>query len=94
MSDRTNQPVLGEHTGGDRYGESQLQQLLAEDPRIAELGIRIVRVGDGWTLCGEVETRHRRELIEQIVAAAFPGIQIHVDIGITRVHEPDEVEEL
>lgn len=78
----------------EQYGESHLQQLLAEDARIAELGIRVVRMETGWALYGEVESHHRRELIERIVTTAFPGIQLQMDIGVTRVHEPDEVEEL
>jgi hypothetical protein len=79
----------------DQYTESQLQRLLAEDERVAELGIRVIRLEEGGlALCGEVESAQRRSLIEQLVAEEFPGLRVHCDIGITRVHEPDEVEEL
>ena len=80
---------------GDQYTESQVQNLLAEDERVAELGIRVVRLDEGhFALCGEVESQERRAVIERVVAEAFPDLRVHSDIGVTRVHEPDEVEEL
>jgi hypothetical protein len=29
-----------------------------------------------------------------VVSEKFPDLTVHCDIGVTRVHEPDEVEEL
>jgi hypothetical protein len=78
----------------DQYGESQLQQLLAEDGRIAELGIRAVRLEDGFVLVGEVESPQRRDVILQVVTDAFPDLRVQCDIGVTRVCAPDEVEEI
>jgi hypothetical protein len=78
----------------DQYAESHLQQILAEDARLSELGIRVLRLEDGFALCGEVESPQRRELIYRLVTEAFPQLRIRCDIGVTRVHEPDEVEEL
>jgi hypothetical protein len=79
----------------DTYTESQLQRLLAEDERVAELGIRVIRVEEGGlALCGEVESPQRKALIEKVVHEKFPDLNLHCDIGVTRVHEPDEVEEL
>ncbi|MER7003342.1 hypothetical protein ABT297_09880 [Dactylosporangium sp. NPDC000555] len=78
----------------DQYIEGELQNLLAEDGRIAEQGIRFVRTGSGIALVGEVESTERRALICQAVAEAFPDLPVQCNIGITRVHEPEEVEEL
>lgn len=79
----------------DRYAESRLQRLLAEDERVSELGIRVVRLEEGaYALCGEVESAQRRETIEQVVAEAFPDLRIQTDIGVTRVHEPDDFEDV
>jgi hypothetical protein len=79
----------------DQYSESRLQRLLAEDERVAELGIRVLRLEDGrLALCGEVESPERRAMIERVVSEAFPDLEVNSDIGVTRVHEPDEVEEL
>jgi hypothetical protein len=79
----------------DEYTETELQRLLAEDERVTELGIRVVRLKEGGlALSGEVESARRRDLICQVVAEQFPGLEIKCDIGVTRVHEPEEVEEL
>ena len=79
----------------DQYAESQLQRLFAEDARVAELGIRVVRTGaGGLSLCGEVESTQRRDVIEQVVREMFPDTNVCVDIGVTRMHEPDGAEEL
>jgi hypothetical protein len=70
-------------------------QLLAEDERVAELGIRVVRLEEGGLmLCGEVESAARRDMIERVVAEAFPDMRVHTDIGVTRVRAPDEIEEV
>lgn len=79
----------------DQYTESRLQRMLAEDERVAEQGIRVVRLEESrLALVGEVESAERRTMIERVVAEAFPDMDIHCDIGVTRVHEPDEVEEV
>jgi len=48
----------------NEYPEGEVQHLLAEDPRIAEQGIRVVRVDDGMVLVGEVESPDRCAQIE------------------------------
>ncbi|HLL68887.1 MAG TPA: hypothetical protein VK453_24705 [Micromonosporaceae bacterium] len=78
----------------DQYAESELQRLLTEDPRVAEQGIRVVRLDNGLALCGEVESDARRELIGKIVTEAFPGVDVRLDIGLTRMQEPNEAEKL
>ncbi|MEV6927710.1 hypothetical protein AB0M46_24855 [Dactylosporangium sp. NPDC051485] len=78
----------------EHYVEGALQHLLAEDERIAEQGIRFVRTDTGISLVGEVESAERRDLICQVVAEAFPDLPVRCNIGLTRSHEPEEVEEL
>jgi hypothetical protein len=78
----------------NQYVEGELQHLLAEDERIAEQGIRVVRTEAGIALVGEVESAERRDRICQAVAEAFPDLPVRCNIGLTRVHEPEEVEEL
>jgi hypothetical protein len=41
-----------------------------------------------------VESPKRKERIEQVVAEKFPDLTVQCDIGVTRVHEPEEVEEV
>jgi hypothetical protein len=77
------------------YTESHLQHALAEDDRLAELGIRAIPLEHGgYALIGEVESHQRRAHIEEVVAELFPDLPVRWDIAVTRVHEPDEVEEL
>ena len=78
----------------DQHVESELHQLLIEDARIAEQGIRVVRTEDGIGLVGEVESAERRDLICEVVHEAFPDLPVHCNIGLTRVNEPQDVEEL
>ena len=78
----------------DQYTESELQTFLTEDARVAEQGIRVVRLEDGVALVGEVESANRRDLICTLVNERFPDLPLHCDIGVTKMREPDEVEEL
>jgi hypothetical protein len=78
----------------EQHVEGELQHLLAEDARIAEQGIRFVRTEAGISLVGEVESAARRDLICQVVTEAFPALPVRCNIGLTRVHEPEEVEQL
>jgi hypothetical protein len=78
----------------DQYMEGELQHLLAEDERITEQGIRFVRTDSGIALVGEVESTERRDMICHVVSEAFPDLPVQCNIGLTRVHEPDEMEQL
>jgi hypothetical protein len=78
----------------NEYTEGEVQHLLAEDPRIAEQGIRVVRVDDGVVLVGEVESPERCAQIESVLHEAFPGLKVRCDLAVTRVNAPQEVERL
>jgi hypothetical protein len=79
----------------DQYRESQLQRVLTEDERVSEQGIRVSHLEEStFALSGEVESPKRKEIIEQVVAEKFPDLTVQCDIGVTRVHEPEEVEEV
>lgn len=77
------------------YPAGRLQRLLAEDERVSELGIRVVQLQeDTFALSGEVESAERKALIERLVAEEFPDLTVRCDLGVVRVHEPDEYEEI
>jgi hypothetical protein len=78
----------------NEYTEGHVQQLLAEDPRIAEQGIRVVRVDDGLVLVGEVEVPDRCTQIEAVVRERFPGLNIRCVLTVTSVGAPQEVEQI
>ncbi|WP_033344452.1 hypothetical protein [Catenuloplanes japonicus] len=83
----TNRPV-------DEYVEAEVQRLLTEDGRISEQGLTVSRRGHTLILCGDVESVQRREEIVRLVREQFPGIDLQVDIGLTRAGAPTEAEEL
>jgi hypothetical protein len=78
----------------NEYTEGLVQQLLTEDPRVAEQGIRAVRVDDGLVLVGEVESPDRCAQVEAVVREAFPDLHVRCDLGVTRVGAPQEVEQI
>jgi len=78
----------------DQYTESAVHQVLAEDDRLAELGIQVVRLENKLALVGEVESTTRRDAILAVLHERLPDLEVHCDIGVSRVHEPEEVEEL
>lgn len=78
----------------NEYTEGRVQQLMAEDGRLAEQGIDVLRDDDGLLLRGEVESPQRRERIRQIVTGAFPGVRIRYEIGVTAAEEPPGMEEI
>ena len=78
----------------DEYVEAGVQRLLTEDADLAEQGISVLRREQTLVLCGEVESRARRDEILRKVHEAFPGVNLSVDIGITRTQPPGEPEEL
>jgi hypothetical protein len=78
----------------DEYLEAAVQRLLTEDGNLAEQGISATRRHGRLILCGEVESRARRDEIVRLVKQHFPDQPISVDIGITRAQAPTEVEEL
>jgi hypothetical protein len=78
----------------NEYTEGRVQQLLAEDPRTAEQGIRVVRSDDGVILVGEVESPDRCAQVEAVVREAFPDLNVRCDLSVTRVGVPREVEQI
>jgi len=74
--------------------EAEIQRLLTEHDRIAELGITVHRRDHLVVLGGEVESVQRRDEICRQIAARFPEVEITCDIGITRAQAPSEVEEI
>lgn len=78
----------------DEYTEAAVQRLLTEHGGLAEQGIKVVRREHLLVLCGEVESRQRRDEIVRLMHENFPDIPMSVDIGVTRASAPTEAEEL
>jgi hypothetical protein len=73
---------------------AEIQRLLTEDDRIAELGITVQTRDHLVVLGGEVESPHRRDEICRQISEHFPDVEIACDIGVTRAQAPSEVEEI
>lgn len=78
----------------DPYADAELQRALAEDVRVAELGIDIVTHADCVVLRGQVETQQRRAEIERQVMLRMPQRRVVNEIVVVEVHPPASAEEL
>lgn len=76
------------------YQAARVHRALAEDPRTAELGVRVTVRGDAILLSGDVECEHRREEIETVLREIASDMRVLNDIRVTEVGEPTCVEEL
>jgi hypothetical protein len=88
--------IEGRPTGEqpDEYIEAAVQRLLAEESGLAEQGLALTRHKDILVLSGEVESPRRRDEIIRRLRERFPDVPLSADIGVTRVHEPTEAEEM
>ncbi|HSH60518.1 MAG TPA: BON domain-containing protein [Acidimicrobiales bacterium] len=77
----------------DEYLAQHVRQALANDPRVADLGIS-VRVEPGAVrLSGQVATEERREAVAVVAREALDtGRQVHNDVTVTACDEPNDVE--
>ncbi|HEX6352092.1 BON domain-containing protein [Actinophytocola sp.] len=77
-----------------QYRVAHVRRALAEDPRTAELGVRVNVRGDHVHLSGEVATEERRGALEQVLAEVAPDVEVHNDVRVSDTREPARREEL
>ena len=77
-----------------QYTVQRLRRALAEDPRSAELGIRVMVRGEDVFLCGYVASPELRDAMTEVVRDIAPHLVVHNDIRIARHEEPSGSEEL
>jgi hypothetical protein len=65
------------------YLAGRIEQALAADPRINELGVRADVQGDVVVLRGEVAGEQRRRLIAEVAGDAAPGHQIRNEVSVS-----------
>ncbi|WP_255649959.1 BON domain-containing protein [Frankia sp. ArI3] len=66
----------------DEYLAGELHERLAEDPRVAELGLEVA-VADGCILVeGEVATDDRRRAVADVLAEAVPGRLVRNEVTV------------
>lgn len=77
-----------------QYRVAHVRRALAEDPRTAEMGVRVNVRGEHLHLSGEVATEQRRTELEQVVGELLPEVELHNDVRVADTREPNRLEEL
>ncbi|WP_116103791.1 BON domain-containing protein [Amycolatopsis thermalba] len=78
-----------------QYRAAHLRRALAEDPRTAEMGVRVnVRGDDDVHLSGEVTCEERRTELETVLHDVAPGVRVHNDVRVADTREPARREDL
>jgi osmotically-inducible protein OsmY len=78
----------------DVYTEARIQRTLAEDPRVAALGLQATVRPPKVFLRGEVPSEERRERAAEVVHDLLPDFEIYNEIEVTGAQEPYSREEL
>jgi hypothetical protein len=77
-----------------QYRVAHIRRALAEDPRTAEMGVRVNVRGDQVHLSGEVTTEQRRDDHEAVLAEVAPDVTVSNDVRVSDTREPGRREEL
>ncbi len=77
-----------------QYRVAHIRRALAEDPRTAEMGVRVNVRGDQVHLSGEVATEQRRADLERVLAEVVPDAAVSNDVRVSDSREPARREEL
>lgn len=76
----------------EAYTAAHVQEALAQDGRVGELGIGVDVSDNMVTLQGIVPTQERRDAIEQVVEELLPGYVVRNRINVEEVGEAGEPE--
>lgn len=77
-----------------QYSAANLRRAIAEDPRTAELDVRVSVRDHAVVLCGEVGSAQRRLQLDDIVRENAPKLRVHNDIRVTTPDIPASHEQL
>ena len=78
----------------EQYLAANLRRAVAEDPRTAELGVRVTVRGGNVMLSGDVACAERRAALEEVLHEAAPELKILNDVRVTPAGEPEGEEDL
>jgi hypothetical protein len=73
----------------DVYLEQRVRDALARDPRVGELGLCVRLVCGKLFLSGAVASEERRRAVADVVADAFPELEIHNGLRVPALAAPD-----
>ncbi|MFB9902631.1 BON domain-containing protein [Allokutzneria oryzae] len=77
-----------------QYAVARLRRALAEDPRTAEQGVRVVLRGDQVYLSGDVASEERRRELDRVVHDIAANLKVHNDVRVVGARAPEGREEL
>lgn len=80
--------------GEEQYLVGEAEDVLAQDPRLGELSLRVTFAGGKLFVSGDVATEHRRHAIGEVLSERFPDIEISNDTKVFEMEEPREEERL
>lgn len=70
------------------YACQRLQEALAADTRVAELGLDVRAVGGKLFLTGQVPTEERRRAVGVVAAEVLPDYEVHNQTEVTSLAPP------
>lgn len=70
------------------YMGQHLSEVLAQDPRVGELGLKVVVDAGGATATGTVTTEARRQAVATVISEVMPGAQVKNDVRVTPRDQP------
>jgi osmotically-inducible protein OsmY len=75
----------------DAYLAEQVRDALALDPRLHELGIRVtvLTARRRVVLAGVVANGERRGWAEEVARRTLPEFEVHNDLGVQRMAQPE-----
>jgi hypothetical protein len=76
------------------YQAAHLNEALASDPRVSELGLHITVKADRLYVTGTVTTAERRSAIDEVLAELAAGYEIHNETAVPCLAEPPDAEKL
>jgi len=79
-------------TEPDDYRIGRVQDTLAHE--LNELDVTVTLTGGGAFLTGTVTTPDRCAEITEVVRRELPGVEVHNDLSVASLAEPDGAEEL
>ena len=78
--------------GGIDYVRAHLEESLATDGRVAELGLHVQVDGEELVVCGEVSTPERRDAVSTIAHEVVPQFRVRNETVLVPLAEPDDEE--
>lgn len=73
---------LGPGAPGPEYMAQRLAEALAQDPRVGELGLKVVVTDEGAHVSGEVTTELRRQAVDAVAAEILPGERVKNEVTV------------